>query len=71
MVPLEKSTYVTNLLVDELNISMENTGGDASCLNGKNEWHNKIIHNMVMSGLLDSNKYANKWCCAADTSEQA
>ena len=27
---LEKSTDVTNLLVDEFKISMENTGGDAS-----------------------------------------
>ena len=35
---------------------METTGGDASCLNGKNERHNRNIHNMVRSGLLDSNK---------------
>ena len=34
--PLAKSTDVTNLLVDDFNISMENTGGDASWLNVKN-----------------------------------
>ena len=44
---LEKSTYVTNILVDEFNISMENTGGYASSLNGKNKIHTRIIHSMV------------------------
>ena len=37
---------------------METTGGDASCLNGNNEKHNRSIHNMVISGLLDSNQHA-------------
>ena len=37
---------------------METTGGDASCLNGNNEKHNRNIHNMVISGLLDSNQHA-------------
>ena len=32
----ENSTYVTNLLVEELKIPMETTGGDASCINGEN-----------------------------------
>ena len=36
---------------------MENTGSDASWLNGKNERHNRSIHNMVRSGLLDSNQH--------------
>ena len=45
---------------------MENTGGDSYCLNGNNERHNGSIHNMVIVGLLDNNKHANKWCFAAD-----
>ena len=53
---LENSTDITNLLVDDFNISTENTCGDASCPNGKNEKHTIIIHNMVRAGLLDSNK---------------
>ena len=40
---LEKSTENTNLLVYEFNTSMENTGGDASWINGKNERHNRSI----------------------------
>ena len=53
---LEKSTDVTNLLVDDFNISMETTGGDSLWLNGNNERHNRSIHNMVRAGLLESNK---------------
>ena len=49
---------------------MKTTGGDAYWLNGKNERHNKSIHNMLRSGLLESNQHANKWCCAADTSAE-
>ena len=33
---LEKSTDVTNLIIDEIKTSMETTGGDASWRNGKN-----------------------------------
>ena len=33
---LEKSTDVTNLLVDDFRISMETTGGDASWINVNN-----------------------------------
>ena len=40
---------------------IETTGGDASFLNGKNEGHNRIINNMVRSGLLESNQHENKW----------
>ena len=43
---LATSIDVTNLLVDQFTISMENTGGDASSINGNNERHNRIIHNM-------------------------
>ena len=35
MTPLENSTYVTNLLVEELNIPMETTGDEASWINEK------------------------------------
>ena len=55
---MSNSLDVTNLLVDELKIYMETTGGDASWLNGMNKIHNRTIHNMVISGLIDSNKYA-------------
>ena len=55
------STDVTKLPVDELKISIKTTGGDASWLNGKNEIHNRSIHNMVIAGLLDSIQHANKW----------
>ena len=67
---LENTTDVTNLLVDELKISMENTGGDAYCLNIKNERHNRSIHNMVKSGLLDSNQHGKKCCCVVEISEE-
>ena len=55
------STDVTNLLVDELNVSTENTGGDTLWINGNNERHNRRIHNMVRSVLLDINQPENKW----------
>ena len=35
-VDLSNSTDITNLLVDPFKISMETTGGDASCINGNN-----------------------------------
>ena len=63
---LEKSAYVTNLIVDDFSIYMENTGGDASWLKGKNEIHNIRIHLMGREGLLDCNQNENKWCCAAE-----
>ena len=51
---------------------METTGGNVSYINGKNEIHNRIIHNVVRSGILDSNQHNNnnnnnKWCCASET----
>ena len=57
---LETSKDITNILVDELRIYTENTGGEASCLNRKNERHNRIIKNMVRAGLLDINQHENK-----------
>ena len=58
---LEKSTDITNILVDDSSIFMETTGGDASCLIGNNERHNTIIHNMVRAGLFDNTQHGNKW----------
>ena len=57
---LEKSTYIKSLLVDRFKISMETAGGDASWINGKNERHNRRIHNMVRAALLDINKHLKK-----------
>ena len=54
---LENSTYVTNLLVDDFNISMETTGGDVSWINGMNEIHKKNIHNMVRAALIDIHQH--------------
>ena len=56
---LENSTDITNLLVYDYNISIENTGGDASWINGKNERHIIIIINMVIAGLIEINKHEN------------
>ena len=47
---------------------MEDTGGDASCINKNNKRHNISIHNMVIVVRLDSNQRANKWCCEEETS---
>ena len=49
---------------------METTGGDASCLNGNNEIHNRNIRNIVISGILDINHHENKCCCASETSAE-
>ena len=62
---LENSTYVTNLLVDDFNTSMETTGAYESWINENNERQNKIFHNMVAACLLDINQHENKWCCEA------
>ena len=56
---LENSTYVTNLLVDKFNISVETTCGDASYINVNNEQHSRSIHNIVRADLIDSNQYEN------------
>ena len=66
--PLEKSEYFTNLRVDSFRIAMEKTGGYYSWINVKSERYNRIIHNMVRKGILDSNQQENKWFCEAETS---
>ena len=64
---LGNSTYVNNLLVDNLNISMETTDGDASCPNRDNKRNKRSIHNVVISGFIDSDQHENIWCCVIDT----
>ena len=46
---------------------MEVTGGDAYWININNERHNRIINNIVGSGLLDSYQHAKKLYCIAET----
>ena len=58
---LENSTDVINFLVDNFNISMEATDGDASWFNRKKQRRNIIIHSMFREGFLDSNQHINKW----------
>ena len=65
---LEQSTDVTNLIVEKIRIPMENTAGDASKLNRKNERHNITIQKMVREGITEINQSENKCCCAAETS---
>ena len=67
---LENSTFVNNLIVDEFNISIENTGGDASWFNVNIEQHKRSVHNMVRSGLLYSKQLEKKWCYASETSAE-
>ena len=40
---------------------METTGDDESWPNIKNEKHNRNIHNMVISGIIDSNKHEKNY----------
>ena len=51
---LEKSAYVTNLLVKKNSSATEINGGDDSYLNEKNEQQNRRIHTMVIAGLIGS-----------------
>ena len=67
---LEKSTNVKNLIIEELKISMETTGGDVYWINVKNERHNIRIHNMIKEGLFNSNQQAINWLCAEETSAE-
>ena len=64
---LENSTDFTNLIVDDFNISMENTGVDDSWINGKNERQIIIIQIMVRIGIIESNRHENKWYCEVET----
>ena len=63
----EKSINVTNLSVEKFKASMETTAAAASRLNGRNERNDRNIHNMVRSGLLETNQHTNKWYCASNT----
>ena len=66
-VALEIPTDVTKILVYELSISMETTGGNASWINRDKERYKVSIQNMVRAGLLESNQEETKWCCATET----
>ena len=66
----KQSTDVTDLLVDEFNISLKTTGGDASWINGKNECHTRSIHNTFIAALLYSNQHENNVCSTAETSAE-
>ena len=59
---LSKSVDVTSLLVDELRIFIETTGGDASWLNVNNEQHNRIIYKILREILLDSTQHEKNVC---------
>ena len=47
---------------------MVTTGDDSLCIRGNIKRHNRIIHNMVREGLIDSDQHENKWCNEAETS---
>ena len=61
---LAKSTYVTNLPVNYFRKAMESTVDDASWINVNNKRYNRIIHNIVIAGLIKINQHENN-CCAA------
>ena len=60
---LESSKYITNLIVEKFRISLEDTVGDTSYLNGNNRRHNISIHNMVRACLILVDQYGKKRCC--------
>ena len=57
---LVKFTELTNLLVDEFNLSLETNGGDSPCHNGENDHYNIMTHNMVILALIYNNQHVNK-----------
>ena len=61
---------MTDLFVDEFNITLETTGGDSSRLNGEYKFHNISVHKMFISALVGINQHAKKWCCASETSDE-
>ena len=67
---LEDSIDVTNISVDDFIIFVENTGGEASWINRKNEMHNRSIQTMVIEVLIDNNQHEQKCWCAAETSAE-
>ena len=54
---LEILIDVTEIIVDQLSISIETFVGYASYLNGNNEQHKITIHKMVREVLIDRNKH--------------
>lgn len=49
------------------NITLETTGGRASFLNGKVEWPNRTIADLVYALYLYAGHSPDKWCYAAET----
>ena len=45
-----------------MNVTLQNTGGDVSSLNGKNEIPNKTLANKKISLLLNLNHKKEHWC---------
>ena len=41
-----------------------------SWLGWRSGYHNRSIYNKVIESLIYSNKHANKWCCASETSAE-
>ena len=49
---------------------MKTTGGNTYGVNGKNERHNRSIHNTSRVGLIENNKHSNKCGYSEETSEE-
>ena len=54
---LVQSSDVTNILVEKFSIATKKTGGYNSQINGNNEKYNTITKNMIILGLIDSDKH--------------
>ena len=66
----EKSTDVTDLLLNNFNIAVATTGGYASWINGVHKCHKKSIKNMVRAVILEINQHENKWWCVDEKSAE-
>ena len=49
---------------NNMNIILQNTGGDAYSLNGKSKIPNKILTNITISLILKSSRKKELWCLA-------
>ena len=67
---LEKSADITNFIFDKFSITTETTCGYSSWTNRKNERNNRIKHNMVRAGLIESNQHENQLGCAEETPDE-
>ena len=67
---LETSRDVTNILGGKLITDMKKNVVYNLWINVKNQQYNRIIHNMTREGIIDSYQCDNKWCFAAETSDE-